>query len=431
MQGREQDRVARAWLATGAGTAPAGLAAEHPGLVVGDRAAGRARPLAAGRDRRLPRRSAGQLGAALRCRPGHQGPGQGPDAGAEGLADRLTGSGRPRAAARHRRPMARGGGAARRERRKLVKIQCCRGAARPIPGIDVAPAHPPAHDDPRPRRIALPAVPRADQAAGGVADRVLRGDRHVPGRAGPAAAGRGVLRHHRHRAGRRRRCGDQLPGRAQDRRGDAAHARPPAPPGRGLVAVDAGVRGDGRRPRAVAAPRLRQSADDVADARHVRRLRDRLHGAAEAGDAAEHRHRRRVRRNAAGARLGRGDRRGRAGGAAAVPDHLRLDAAALLGARALPHAGLREGRPADAAGHARAPLHAADDRALHHRAGRGDAAAVRGADERLPLPRRGARCWAGCSCSTRCSSTATTATSSRGRRSSTRSTISPRCSRRC
>lgn len=34
MQGREQDRVARAWLATGAGTAPDGLAAEHPGLVV-------------------------------------------------------------------------------------------------------------------------------------------------------------------------------------------------------------------------------------------------------------------------------------------------------------------------------------------------------------------------------------------------------------
>ena len=42
-----------------------------------------------------------------------------------------------------------------------------------------------------------------------------------------------------------------------------------------------------------------------------------------------------------------------AGGAAPVPDHLRLDAAALLVARALPRAGLREGRAADAAGDAR------------------------------------------------------------------------------
>jgi len=34
MQGREQGRVARAWLATGGGAAAGGLAAEHPGLVV-------------------------------------------------------------------------------------------------------------------------------------------------------------------------------------------------------------------------------------------------------------------------------------------------------------------------------------------------------------------------------------------------------------
>ena len=44
---------------------------------------------------------------------------------------------------------------------------------------------------------------------------------------------------------------------------------------------------------------------------------------------------------------------GRRRGAAAVPDHLRLDAAALLGARALSHRGLRQGRRADAAGDAR------------------------------------------------------------------------------
>jgi hypothetical protein len=34
MQGREQDRVARVWLATGAGAVPTRLAAEHAGLVV-------------------------------------------------------------------------------------------------------------------------------------------------------------------------------------------------------------------------------------------------------------------------------------------------------------------------------------------------------------------------------------------------------------
>jgi protoheme IX farnesyltransferase len=38
---------------------------------------------------------------------------------------------------------------------------------------------------------------------------------------------------------------------------------------------------------------------------------------------------------------------------AAVPDHLPVDAAALLGAGAVPHRGLPQGRPADAAGHAR------------------------------------------------------------------------------
>ena len=71
------------------------------------------------------------------------------------------------------------------------------------------------------------------------------------------------------------------------------------------------------------------------------------------------------------------------------------------------------------------------DRALHGRAGRGDAAAVRDPDERLPLPRRRARAGRRVPAATRCSSTATTATSSRARRSATRSSTSPRCSRRC
>ena len=51
--------------------------------------------------------------------------------------------------------------------------------------------------------------------------------------------------------------------------------------------------------------------------------------------------------------LGGGDRRSDHRGDAAVPHHLRLDAAALLVARAVPHRGLRARRRADAAGHAR------------------------------------------------------------------------------
>ena len=71
-----------------------------------------------------------------------------------------------------------------------------------------------------------------------------------------------------------------------------------------------------------------------------------------------------------------------AGGAAAVPHHLRLDAAALLGARAVPHGRLRAGRPADAAGDARRPVHAPARAALHPDPVRGDAAAVRLRHER-------------------------------------------------
>jgi hypothetical protein len=77
-------------------------------------------------------------------------------------------------------------------------------------------------------------------------------------------------------------------------------------------------------------------------------------GAPQARDAAEHRDRRRVGRDAAGAGMDGDHQRHRARGADPVPDHLRVDAAALLVARALPHAGLRARRAADAAGHATA-----------------------------------------------------------------------------
>ena len=94
----------------------------------------------------------------------------------------------------------------------------------------------------------------------------------------------------------------------------------------------------------------RQPADRAARARGQPLLRARLHALAEALDAAEHRHRRRRRRRAAARRL-RG-RRGppRLGRARHVRRRLRLDAAALLGARADDQGALRARRRADAAG---------------------------------------------------------------------------------
>ena len=61
-----------------------------------------------------------------------------------------------------------------------------------------------------------------------------------------------------------------------------------------------------------------------------------------ADDAAEHRDRRRIGRDAAGARLGRGHRRGAGRRVDPRADHLRVDAAAFLGARVVSPQGLRE-----------------------------------------------------------------------------------------
>ena len=239
-----------------------------------------------------------------------------------------------------------------------------------------------------------------------------------------------VVRDGRHRARRRRGRGVQLPRRAEDRRADGAHAAAAAAERRAHVAPDARLRRHRGRARPRAAVPLRQRADDVAHARDLRRLCRRLHGAPQARDAAEHRDRRRIRRDAAGAGMVGGHRRGRTRAADPVPHHLHLDAAAFLVARALPREGLRERRPADAPRHARPALHAAADRALHVRARRRVAAALRHPHERHAVPCRRARRSASCSSRTRCGSTARTATPSRGRRSNIRSTISRRCSRR-
>jgi protoheme IX farnesyltransferase len=83
----------------------------------------------------------------------------------------------------------------------------------------------------------------------------------------------------------------------------------PTAKGRAERLADAAVLGRAVRGRLGAAVRVGQPADDVADARHLRRLRRRLHRDPEAADAAEHRDRRRLGRHAAGAGLGRDDGR--------------------------------------------------------------------------------------------------------------------------
>ena len=113
----------------------------------------------------------------------------------------------------------------------------------------------------------------------------------------------------------------RAPGAAPCRRAICRSARPllfASTPG---ARLDAGALADGRR------------AHGATDFFLPDRLCHRLHAVAEARDAAEHRHRRRGRRGPAGARLGRGHQHHRSARAAAVPDHLHVDAAAFLGAR--------------------------------------------------------------------------------------------------
>jgi len=90
--------------------------------------------------------------------------------------------------------------------------------------------------------------------------------------------------------------------------------------------------------------------------------------------AAEHRDRRSGRRLSADDRLGRGHRQHGHRADPSVPDRIRVDAAALLGAGALSHRGLRAGRHPDAAGRRRGGRDAAPDPALHAGSGSGRAA---------------------------------------------------------
>jgi hypothetical protein len=132
-----------------------------------------------------------------------------------------------------------------------------------------------------------------------------------------------------------------------------------------------------------------QCTDHVADAGHLRRLCRGLHRGAQAAHPAEHRHRRRFRGHAARAGLGGHAWRGRARSAHAVPDHLLVDAAALLGPGPLPCRRLRQGRSAHAARHPRQRLHASACAALHPGPAGRHLAALHLRHEWLALPGRG------------------------------------------
>src|SRR5687767_7199288 len=94
---------------------------------------------------------------------------------------------------------------------------------------------------------------------------------------------------------------------------------------------------------------------------------------------------------AARARLDRGDRGRRPGRAPALPHHLRLDAAALLGARDRAPRRVRARRHPDAACHARRRLHQAVHLVLHRAAHGRHRSALRDRHGRALLPRRRAR----------------------------------------
>jgi hypothetical protein len=102
---------------------------------------------------------------------------------------------------------------------------------------------------------------------------------------------------------------------------------------------------------------LGQSTDDVADLRHLRRLRPGLHPDSQTRHAAKHRDWRCFRRHATGAGLGRHARRGGAGSLDSLFDYFFVDTAAFLGFGALPRRGLPQVGAAHVAHHTRRGIH--------------------------------------------------------------------------
>ena len=161
----------------------------------------------------------------------------------------------------------------------------------------------------------------------------------------------GPVRGDHGRTGARVRRGEraQPPARSRHRPDDGAHRPPPG--GQRARLAPAGAR---VRPVAVggvvrAARRDRERGGGPAGAGRQPVLRVRLHPLAEAQHAPEHRHRRSGRGGAPARRLGGCDREHHAPGAGPVPDRVRVDAAALLGACDPDQARVPGRRRADAA----------------------------------------------------------------------------------
>ncbi len=103
---------------------------------------------------------------------------------------------------------------------------------------------------------------------------------------------------------------------------------------------------------------------------------------AEARNLTEHRDRRCGRSGAAGVGMGGGHQLDRPQRAAAVPDHIRLDSAALLGARHCPAGGVCARGYSDAPGNPRRGIHPLANTALHRAARRGHIDAIPDRHER-------------------------------------------------
>ena len=273
---------------------------------------------------------------------------------------------------------------------------------------------------------------RADETARDATRGVLRGHRHVPFDARHGAVDRADRRHRRHLAAGRRGVRDQLSGRAEDRRDDAAH-----------VVASVGARRNYAPRRSCCSRRCSAAPACATLYTFTNPLTMWLTVATFVGYAVvytlllkPYTPQNIVIGGASGAMppaLGwaavTGARARRRVDSRA--DHLRLDAAAFLGARAVSPQGLRKRRPADAAEHARRAIHAAayfpvhgdpvrrHDDAVHLRHERCGVSGVGGAARR-DVPR-----------ATRGRSIASTPTCSRARPSVIRSCICRCCSPRC
>ena len=280
---------------------------------------------------------------------------------------------RPRSppASRARRPRTRGaeepaGSRAAAEAPAAAAAPRRRRPRRPPPAPEPA-AAPPA--EARRRRQPPPGKPRR-RTEGPMTDASwsrparpragVRRLRRAAEAAGDAARGLHRLRRAGLRAGAGASGDRRSPRSSASRSAPARRARSTCGGTRDIDARDGAHRAAGRSPRAGSsrdealahrararglrggdAGALRQPGRGRAARLHHLLLRGRLLDVAEAGDAAEHRHRRRRRGVPADDRLGGGDRRRRAREPRDVRADLPLDAAAFLGAGAVPQRRLR------------------------------------------------------------------------------------------